>query len=569
MPTQIDTAVLTLNAFDGAVVNQSVRLQDLTAIVDMEAALATRVDVMVMQQDTPASIDMIAEDAARVTQGAQTYRAGGAGFGWYDKSHVYPQNYSPGVIQQPTTVQFVIYSSFRSNIQWSGVGDSIPGVTYSQTFPTTVAPSETRSFNVTFDIVSPSIVSAPLTFSIPGRPMADVDLTRIYTIIEPPEYPIQETLEYLTSVLPHVDGTEQRVANRIAPRRFFDMRFRFQEGQESQEFENIFFAQQGRPVALPMWHEEVALLADAGAGTDFLSVDVRNTVAVGGLLLLINQNGERTIEVIESISIIKPNTSITIAGELNSDHDAGSRVIPLYPALSMRSQRGTRALNGIQDFTIRFRIDRNYFNTSGIAALGPLLEGKVFLDDCNFVDGSMNETYIRPVRTVDGGTGKVTQRVAWSHNKRNHPQTWELGDLEEQWDVRRFLNEMKGAQKSFFQREYSRGLTPVANLTTGTNTIRIENIGYTDFVREQGRKRRIYVDVEPTPLIRTVTDSVEISDTVEELTVDTAWPQTYTPAQVDRIDFISLVRLASDNVSIEHTSFGVATFVVPVIEVFE
>jgi hypothetical protein len=97
----------------------------------------------------------------------------------------------------------------------------------------------------------------------------------------------------------------------------------------------------------------------------------------------------------------------------------------------------------------------------------------------------------------------------------------------------------------------------------------IANIGYNVNAQQRWPKQVIRVHLKSgTILTRTIQNSSIVSNTEEQLTVDTAWPSTYTVDDIERVEFLEKVRLDVDDIVIVHyNGLGQAECIVPIKEV--
>jgi hypothetical protein len=103
-------------------------------------------------------------------------------------------------------------------------------------------------------------------------------------------------------------------------------------------------------------------------------------------------------------------------------------------------------------------------------------------------------------------------------------------------------------------------LVPVQDLASGAFEMDVENVGFHEFVAGRPPYGHLWIlKTDGTTLERAISSTAELTSTTERITVDVAWPSTITPAEIDRISFLRLSRIAGDIVNFEHYQLGRAS----------
>lgn len=378
-----------------------------------------------------------------------------------------------------------------------------------------------------------------------------------------PEVPMQETLRFLTEVIDTIDGGEQRIALRKRPRQEYDCTFRL-EGPDRQALENLLFEWQGRAVGFPVWTDSALLTAAVSIGATTLNVDTTeySDFRVGSLLIVFK---DRVIYDASRVTAINKK-SLVIETPLENAYLAGTEVMPVRTAFASRLARGSRQPVAMQDLSINFRVVDNDVDLASAAAFSSLL-GKVLFDSGNIISSDLEQLHDRRLYIQDGETGVFDQDSLWDRTKVASAKGFTCHNRQQLWQMRQVLHYLRGRLKSFYLPTFYDELTPTANLTSGSSSLTITNVGYTNFVQNRRGKLRV-VKTDGTVILRNVTSSAVVDDFTEQITVDAPWPSTITVAQVKRIEYIQLVRSSADGIQIRHrTGTGFAAVRFPVIEV--
>jgi hypothetical protein len=487
------------------------------------------------------------------------------GLDFYEHFHVIPRRIDLGNVLSVTNVAIEVFSAFRTSAQFwlafdnnAGQGVTLVGL---PTLPVAFQPMAGLALTVQVDLVGPAMVDSTLdyTFTVTGLIQIPITLQRVVLFAVRPELEFEETLQWLTDVLPALDGTEQRVGLRKNPRQLFAWDVLVDDGLERSVLENVLFDWQSRTFGVPQWHEDTPITASVtGGSTTTLSVlstdnaDYRN----GGLVLLYESASK--YDVLNLVSHTA--TTLVVQNPPQNSYSPGPDVVaaPLRLGALVGNPRGQRYRTGLDRLSLRFRIKDNDANL-GDASTWPTFASKVLLDDFNFVQGVIPEDLAQRMIVVDGETGLTSEFSPWDRHRRGSLKMFVVKTRADLFRVRKLLHFLGGRRLSFFLPTFSRDLVPLANMTSGQTTLAVQNVGYTNFVRSRQPKnviRVVPVAGSGSPFLRTILSSTINTPIQETITVDSAWPSTLTPAQVDMISFVEKVRLDSDEIVIRHERSG-------------
>lgn len=381
---------------------------------------------------------------------------------------------------------------------------------------------------------------------------------------------LRETLQFKTDVLEHKDGSEQRISVRKQPRQVFRASL-FLEGAQRQIVQALLFGWQGMTVALPVWPEQMKITAAiTGGATDTAQVDSTDYVdlRVGGLAAVLKD--DLTFDVLTVLS--KTSTSVTFDQNIQNSYAAGDLVVPVRLTIVKSPATGVRRPVNVETIEAQFTVIENDEGApTGDTSAFSSYNGKVLLDDFNFLSGTMSESFEQRVSITDNVTGLISQANMWGRHKRGHVKGFVVKERQDLWSVRRLLYALKGMQVSFYIPTFIEDLTVTQNLVGGTDTMDISWIGYDRFVDDQSPKNVFRITfTDDTSLVREVQSSSQLSGTEERLTLDATWPSSKSVSEIRRVEFYELVRFASDDLTIEHgNTVGDARLALPVKVVFD
>lgn len=474
----------------------------------------------------------------------------GPNFDFFEDFHVIPRSFDFGNVLTTQTEDIEVYNAFRHSaemwnayINHAGSGITLIGM---PSLPVSVPRQSGIQMQLEVSPSGPPNVDSTLEFQFDvGDIFVPIKLQRVVLFDVQPELPYTETLQFLTEVIRHKDGSEQRNSLRKSPRQIFEWDVFLEDNRERQRVDSVLFGWQSSVFGIGMWHELTRLSAATTIGTTVLSVKTTDysDYRVGGLVLIFKD--QFTYDVLELLSLT--GTTLTLkSGTLNA-YGVGVKVMPMRTAVLEGSVTGDRYPVNLQKIQARFRVIDNDVSLADTSAFSTF-NSKVLLDDLNGVSRTMPEAYEQDLVVLDNKTGITFQESPWDRNRRGSAKTFLTNTQQGLWNVRRLLHALRGRQVSLYLPTFYHDLTVTDNLVSGNNTINVQNVGYTQFVRQRQPRNVIRIRfVDGTSLIRTITNSAVVDATKETLTLSANWPTGYTVAQVSRIEYLEKVRFDSDS----------------------
>tara|TARA_R110002167_G_C12707228_1_gene655163 strand:- start:53695 stop:55425 length:1731 start_codon:yes stop_codon:yes gene_type:complete len=496
---------------------------------------------------------------------------------WYENYHVVPRSFDFGNILSTQTSPLEVFSGFRRTFGvWSSfVNNAGAGTTLLGQPALPAAMNPLAGYAMTLEV------------STNGNPSVDDDLAFVFdfgveTINVPivlnrivlfpvrPEIPYVEKLQFLTDVIKHADGSEQRVSLRKNPRQLFEWDVRLDDGEfEKSRLDTLLFDWQSRTWGVPMWHEATQVSVAITLGD--LTINVASTAdadyRVDGLVMMYTDSTTFDVQTIDSFTA----TTITLKNATLNSFPVGATVAPLRTGNMKKNVSGSRFRSADQSTRVQFRIidnDSNLADTTGWSTHN----SKVMLDTCNVMVGAtISDQYVRELILVDNKTGVTYQDGVWEKNKHGFSLTLSVKTKADLWDVRQLMHALRGRQVSFYVPTYNQDLLPTEDLQSASQDLVMQNIGYTQFVRGRQPKNRIWVRTTAGVIYdREITSFVETSDTIETLTMGSTWGADITLAEIDRISYLEEVRYNSDEITIRHErGERLVRISAPVITVFD
>lgn len=493
---------------------------------------------------------------------------------WFDRIHVIPRFITLGNVLSTVQRTLDVYNAFittpkdlQAVVSTLGTGSSITNL---PALPAAIPPQ--RSLLLTLEVTTAGIpaINGTLQFDTSEPYLVSVPITGSRVVIFPfePEVPVTERLQFLTDVLQSKGGIEQRISLRIAPRQEFDMRFVREDGPERQRIENLIFDWQSRVFGLPVWTEPATTTAAITVGQTSISVDstANADFRVDGLAII--YASETSYEAVEVASI--GGAVINTKSPIQTAFPAGTRVMPLRTAITTQPVSDRRYAVNAAEYRVNFRVTDNTADLSS-ASGWPTYNSKVLLSDPNAIEQSLDGQYDRQIQVFDNGTGSFSLASTIDRAMHGSAKTFVTRTRSGLWSVRRLLHHIRGSQISFYLPTFGKDITLSATYTSGSPALTIVNVGYTRFAKQRTPRRDVRILLRNgTTYVRVITSSSEVNADVEQLTLDSSIAATFTPDDVERIEFIEPVRMDGDEVTITHSSdTGEARVSFPVLTVME
>jgi len=498
--------------------------------------------------------------------------AQGPGDDFFEKIILLPRQIDAGLVLSTLNYTVQLYSSYRKAIRAftsytssAGAGVYFTGL---PTIPSTIQPQTGWTLTLWITADGPPEIDGELIF---GFDTGDIILylTGQRTVLLPfePEAPIVERLQWLTDILTHKNGKEQRVSLRLAPRQIFEVEFQVTDYQR-RCLESMIFSVQEKALGFPVWHEAAILTAAASIGDDTIYVDSTQYVDLrdGGLAAI--YANEALYETLEILS--KTTTSITFASTLLSNFPAGARVLPVRIVYANQVGRGERYPVGLQSLRLILTALDNTVDLSSTVGFSTF-NSKVLLDDPNAMDETLPETFEKELLTWDNETGVFMVASRWPMGRRGHAKRFVSSNRQALWQIRCLLHALRGRQISFYIPTFYDDLLVTRDVTAGSATLTVQNVGYTKYINAVAPRNVIRLTkTDGTSAIRTITGAAVIDENEEQLTLNSNWGINATIAQVRRVDFIEKVRMDSDEAVLTHQdALGWSTVDIPVKAVLE
>lgn len=373
-----------------------------------------------------------------------------------------------------------------------------------------------------------------------------------------PEIGCTETLETYTEVNGGLTG-EQRIALREAPRQILQYGTRLLDVQQFSRAK-IFARRNGAlPVYLPVWGEQVQLSGSIGSGDTTLTFDTTyGDWRVGGFLTVWQDDETYAVAEIDAVT----GTDITLTDALGVSFTSPV-VVPVRSALTIEGFTINRQrVTG--DIAAKFQVTDNIDLAADYVSDYPQYQSLDVVTEKPVLISDVSENIVRAAEYFDNGFGPIA--VETTKNYADFGQTvsfWEARGAP-LWRRRLWLHSLRGKQKPFWLPTFNMDFALQASFSSGATSVLVKSIAPTGFYI--GKDIMILLN-NGNRYLREITNAVSAGGGNDTLTISSSIGVGVAPADIDTFCFVSLVRLNSDSVTIEHRFELDAVVSIPVVEV--
>jgi hypothetical protein len=424
-----------------------------------------------------------------------------------------------------------------------------PGAT-----PLIYQPFQEYVYELSVSTDGPPSVDAEYTFQFDNRDyVLNVVGNRLVLFPFEPDDGVVEQLQWMSDVIESYDGSEQRMSLRGAPRQRIEFDVFTEEGAQDTILRSLIFDWMSRVYGLPVWWEMRRLNSSHLAGADTLDVStLYGDFRVEGLVMIYQD--EDTYEVI-GIDAFDA-TSITLQSQLINSYTRKAVVMPVRTAYMAQQVQRSRTPTNVTRTSVAFTTINNV-NIADTTGQTTYL-GKVLLDDANFISGDADESWEKRVTIIDAGTGLQYQISGTDRARMRQTKRWiTRNSLQEVWRIRRLLHYLDGNRLSFYLPSGRNDLVLVQTIAADTATIRVERCNFTSLFKN----RKPFSDLrvllkDGQSFVRAITSSSVDGDSEGIALSASLLGVPITVEQVERVEFVSLVRISNDRAKLAHRYAG-------------
>jgi hypothetical protein len=473
---------------------------------------------------------------------------------WYFRIHVLPAQLSLGSVVSDELFTIGIWNAWLDTTQTL---DSITPVdatgltlTGQPDPPLAYLPNQQLNYTLTVLSEGPPTIDASFVFLFADAEEVTLAISgeRITAWALTPDWAdgVSEKMAFKTDTLRAWDGSTQRRALRIHPRRNFTFSAPMTK-LEKQFVENQLSAWGALIWALPIFPDGQYLMTPVGPGDMTVLCDTvdRDFVEGGLAILLLNASTYEVLQITDFTS-----TQLNLSREVVGSWSSGSKLYPIRSARLLTTTRITRDNGAYATLQPNFQVDEpcDWPVATGL----PQYRGVNVLEDSPDTDETSEGSYDRDTFLIDNDTGALTVIDTALMSFPGNSHNWFLKGKAARAAFRSLMYLLKGAQGQIWVPSYEEDLQLASMVHAGDTNLECENSGIALFAATQNRRDIRIELVTGTIFYRRITGAVLDSPTTEVVSIDTSLGVDVPLSSVRRISFMALSTLAGDEITIEH-----------------
>jgi len=476
---------------------------------------------------------------------------------YYNRIHIIPTSIELGNLLSTQIRYFDVWNAYfvprtlNAIVETDTDGLAISG----PTAPLVYEALRMSEYELTILTSGPPVVDAFYTFDFDvGDYSINVTGSRVVLFTFQPDGPMVEELQWATDVMTSYNGTEQRSTVRGAPRQRLDFEVLTDEVEDA-KLRALLFDWLPRTFGVPLWFEQRRVTSAVTAGAVSIPVTTAySDFRVAGLVMIYENEDKYEVMGISSFT----GSAITIEAPLLNSYTVKAVVMPVMVCYATSPVKRNVFPTGVAKTAVSFTVIDNVKRASTTGST--LYDSKVLLADANFMGDTLDETFDRQVTVVDTVSGRLVQTSGWDRSKVTTRKQWRVNhSLQEVWRIRQLLHALDGNRVSFWLPSFRPDLQLVETVPPNTPVIRVAGANYSGFSANRNPYRDIRITLTNGTIYtrRIVSSYADGSDDV--LTLDSVLQASdLTVADVRRIEFVGLMRIANDKAKLTHYRAGTA-----------
>ena len=383
-----------------------------------------------------------------------------------------------------------------------------------------------------------------------------------------------ERLTWLTDVMRHRDGSEQRRQPRLYPRRMLEYSVLPESPLLQTRLDNFLWANSDAAMIVPIWTDVQRLTTAATSGTATVTVATTTyDYDTNGYVILWASPTSYEVVAIDSLNT----TTLTLEENLVSTWPIGTVVAPARLGRLTQQMPGRQIAHNLRPYSLVFEIDEASYSTNRITTLSPTQYQSRDTFEFPTVPTSteasddLDFAYEHDYPIIDAQTGAValdtgardtpTLLIPYAQKFANRAQ------ISEWWG---FLDLRQGRRVPFWMPSWEKDFQPVYifGALTPSGYIKYTTNGFADWIGVVDGRKDLAILVEKDTTLydrgdvvyKRMTAAVNNGDGTEQITVSMA---DFTTGTTDttkiRVSFLRFCRLNSDSAEIAWKTSCIAT----------
>lgn len=278
--------------------------------------------------------------------------------------------------------------------------------------------------------------------------------------------PLRETLGYQTEIIVSRSGKEQRRADRISPRRVFEMLVTLPGGRYP-AFKQFLAQYRRQEIALPDPTRNVEIASTLDAGDTNFSVAATRSWLVAGASICFLDNGYAEIREVFSVTAL----AVVLVTPVTRAWSAGFRVRPALLGRLGRELSGSKMTDEVVELTVPFRVTPTSEAEIAVPPAPTTVLGRELLTRTPNFDRVPDIVFLQDEDEVDYGFGQVAFGYPVAFQTRITTATYVGLTRANIQLLKDFFNRARGQQGEFYNATNETDLVAVGVTSAGDATV--------------------------------------------------------------------------------------------------
>lgn len=484
---------------------------------------------------------------------------------WFERIILNPSVLDLGNVLSSQARNVEILNNYRITKQnWAALNDLTGGeVTTSgvPTLPTILNALESVTIQVNISVDGAPTIDGDLEFVFDvATLLLPITGTRVILFPFQPEAPVREVLRFNTDILIHVDGSEQRIQKRKAPRQIFAFQLFMDGDNERDRLNAILYDWQDKVFGIPIWWESRRLTSAITAPTDTIQVNTNyGDFRVGGLAAILNSFGD--FEILEILSMTT--SQLVFTADVQTSRSVNDVVImPVRTAHLQKEVGQARYPTGPVKTSMTF-ITLDNEDIGSTAAFGTY-NSKALIDRPNIIRSTVEEGLVKQLDILDSKIAPPHQTSNWVKSRPRQGLGLIGHTLQEVWEIRQLFHALSGRCISFYMGTGKNEIIPTGDMADTATNINFDFLDFVKFYEAVPTAPRGHIQitrVNGNTSQHQITGASVVTPGVEEqITITPPISPALPLAELKSIEFLTLSRLQNDNIEIDHIHPGDSMF---------
>jgi len=469
---------------------------------------------------------------------------------YYNRFHLLPAHLRYGSVSGVVTKVAVLWSAWTVSRTIDSIAQSgLTGVTLvGHSAPAVMPPLSTLTYNVKVGESGPADINGTVTYHADNGQIVTLTVTgqrsRLWPFEPTWSGSVDITYAYKTDVTASRSGKEQRRAQRITPRKTLDFSILL-EGDEYRAMNRLLTKWSGNSIIMADPTRFVTVLENRSDGS--VEVDsIPDWLAVGRTVII--DGAQRVISAVDPVAF----TGDTIT------YPVGTAIRPSIEGLMKIPQAVTTPTSAVAQAKISFNVTPASEPITDFEWPIDLHNGReVFTLRPNWGQTVSND-WFRQIEQVDFGRGVIQTFRPVAFATRTQKATYLSCSATMADDIRRMFDRAKGKRGEFYMPTFEQDLTPLNNISVGTDTITVAGTAtYDDYADDTVNRAVCIRTVDGRRIYRSIR-SMYVSGGNTGIQFSQAFLSDISTDEIIDIAWMPVRRFASDELTIEWVTDSIA-----------